>query len=347
MEDEMADDAPAVTAPGFYDMPAEAYHADPAPTPSLSSGFLSKIVTGTVAEAFNSHPRLNPEREEKDNRKFDLGSIAHTLVLGKGCEIEVIDAADYKAKAAQTARAEALANGKQPCLVGVFEKAEAMKVALFEQLADFPDELETFTDDAGVSEQAGFWREPVLIGGVERNMWGRALFDWRHASKPIIRDYKTYNGERGADPEGFIKGLINGGRDIQDPWYSRGLAAIMGGDLTWEDVDFRFIVQDPNPPYLISIVALDDRRWSAERCRWAVDRWGAAAGAALWRGLSPITHYVSPPTYARIQWEERMMREFDAEQSLADIGRPALQLRDPEEYRVPDPERIEGGDTDD
>lgn len=346
----MADEAPVVTSPGFYDMDAEHYHADPAPKPSLSSGFLATIVTETVAAARQSHPRMNPDREEKDNRKFDLGRVAHTLVLGKGADIEPLDVDGYTTKAAKEARDAAWAAGKQPCLLKVYETAVAMRTALFEQLADHPDELETFTN-AGVSEQPAFWQQPVMMQGVERKLWGRALIDWRHSDRPMIRDYKTYDGQLGADPESFIRGLIASGKDIQDPWYSTGaaaaLAATTGEDLTWEDMSFKFIVQDPNPPYLVAVVELDDRRWSYERMRWAVDRWGAAAIANLWRGFAPVTHYVPPPTYARIQWEERMMREFEAEQALADDGRPALSLENPEVYAVPDPERMIGGDTDD
>lgn len=344
--------APAVTAPGFYTMDAEHYHSDPAPKPSLSSGFLAEIVTGTVASAKESHPRIGRQKTDEEKqaerlKKYDLGTVAHTLVLGVGREIVVIDEPDWKKGTAQKARTEAFEAGKTPCLLKTFEQAEAMRTALMEQLAEHPDEHDTFTDK-GVSEEAVFWQQPVMIAGVERKLWGRSMNDWRHSIKPQIRDYKTYDGLHGADPAGFVKGLIAMGKDIQDPWYSMGtaaaLAATTGEDLTWEDVDFKFIVQDPNPPYLIAVVELDDRRWSYERAHWAIDRWGAAAGANLWRGFAPITHYVPPPTYARIQWEERMLREWEAEQALLDAGKPALQLLDPAEYQVPDPERIKGSD---
>jgi hypothetical protein len=344
-----------VTTPGFYDMAAQRYHEDPAPKPSLSSGFLATIVTETVAVARQGHPRLNPDRKEVDNRKFDLGRVAHTLVLGKGEEIEPLDFDGYTTKAAREARDEAIAAGRQPCLLKVYETALAMRTALFQQLADLPEERDTFINDVagnqvGVSEMPAFWQQPVVIGGTERKLWGRALVDWRSLKRPVVRDYKTYDGQLGSDPEAFIKGLISTGKDIQDPWYSTGVAAALsaetGTEIAWDEINFRFIVQDPNPPYLVSVIELDDRRWSYERMRWAIDRWGAAAGANLFRGHAPVTHYVPPPTYARIQWEERMMREFEAEQALAEDGRPALQLQDPSTYAVPDPELIQGGDTD-
>lgn len=337
----------------FYEMDAEHYHSDPAPKPSMSAGMLSTIVAQTVATAKEEHPRLGAPKTEEElkkarEKKYDLGTVAHTLVLGVGREIVVIEEDDWKKKVAQTARDEAFAAGKTPCLVKTYEQALAMREALMNQLADLPEERETFVAGEGVAEQPGFWQEQTQVG----KFWGRCLPDWRttKSGQIVVRDYKTYGGQNGADPTGFVKGLISSGRDVQDPWYSRGVAAILGQEtkqlIPWEEVDFRFVVQDPEPPYQVAIVALDDRRWSGERCRWAIDRWAAAAGAGLWRGHAPITHYVQVPTWARIQWEERMLAEFEAEQAIGEDGRPALSLRDPEEYRAPNPNEIKGSDDD-
>lgn len=324
----------AVTGPGFYDFEADHYHADPAPRPSMSSGFLATIVTQTVAAAKEGHPRLTPRDEpEKDNKQFDIGTVAHTLVLGKGREIDVIDADAWTTKAAKEARAASKEAGRTPVLAKHHETATAMRTALFEQLADLPDEHDTFLADVGEAEQAGFWQEPTALG----KMWGRALYDWRATGRLVIRDYKTYAGQLGADPDGFIKGIISTGKDVQDPWYSRGYAAIAsleaGETIPWEAVDFKFIVQDPSPPYLVAVVALNDRAWSGERCQWAIDRWAAAAGAQLWRGFAPETHYVDPPVWAKTAWEQRMLREWEAEQRMKDAGLPALNLRAPDAYR--------------
>jgi hypothetical protein len=316
----------------------------------MSSGLLSTIVTGTVAAAHAGHPKLGlPVTEEEltkeREKKYDLGTVAHTTVLGVGREIVVIDAADWKTKAAQEARKAAFAAGKTPALLKTVDQAAEMRDALFQQLSEMPEERDTF-GATGKAEEAGFAKVPTAGGG----MWGRILCDWRSTAsgRLVIRDYKTYGGQYGADPDGFVRGLISSGRDIQDPWYSMVAAIITshGTDeqIAWDDVDFRFVVQDPNPPYLAVVVALDDRRWSYERMRWAVDKWALAARSNLWRGFSPLTHYIGVPTYARIAWEQRMLSEFQAEQAIAEDGRPALPLLDPETYAAPSPDRIEGTD---
>lgn len=326
---------PAVIGWGFLDIDAEHYHADPAPRPSMSSGLLATLITGTIAEAKEAHPRLTPRDEpEEDNKKFDIGTVAHTLVLGKGREIDVVDADAWTTKAAKDARVASRAAGRTPVLGKHYEQAEAMRAALFDQLASIKGEEDTFSAAAGVAEQAGFWQEQTPLG----KMWGRALYDWRSTGRLVIRDYKTYNGQQGADPDGFIKGIIGTGKDVQDPWYSRGFAAIAGAEagetIPWEAVDFKFIVQDPNPPYLVAVVALNDRAWSNERCQWAIDRWAAAAGANLWRGFVPAVHYVDPPSWAKAQWEARMLREWEGEQAMLEQGLPALALKEPDAYRV-------------
>jgi hypothetical protein len=336
----------AIEGPGFYDMPAEVYHADPAPKPSLSSGLLADVITGTVLEAKEGHPRLGNREPEVDNKKFDVGTIAHTLVLGKGREIVPLDYDAWTTKAAKEDRAAALAEGKSPVKAADYERALLMRTRLFEQLAEIPGEEETFhqlgTPEAPISfaEQAAFWQEPTALG----RLWNRSLMDWRRGDRPVIRDYKTFGGQRGADPDGFVKWLCGEGKDIQDPHYSAGMAAVIAHqlqvDIAWDEVDFAFVVQDPNPPFLVSVVKLypEDREWSYERRRWAIDRWAANAGSGLWRGFEPLVHEVRAPGWAKSQWEWRMLNTFEAEQKLAEMGRPALDLKAPDEYRVADDE---------
>lgn len=321
---------PAITGWGFYDIGAEAYHADPAPRPSLSSGLLAEVVTGTLATAYQGHPRLGPPRQEDDNKRFDLGTIAHTLVLGKGRTIDVFDGDNWVTKAAKEFRAAAKEAGRSPVLARQHEDATAMRTALFQQLATMPGEEDTFQAENAIAEQAGFWQEPSPLG----KLWGRALFDWRRTDRLVIRDYKTFAGERGADPDAFFQSLIRTGKDVQGPWYSRGLAAIVGDGATWADVDFKFVVQEPSPPYLVSVVAYHDPAWSNERLQWAIDRWAAAAGANLWRGFIPEPHLVAPPVWARTAWEQRMIREWEGEQLLLSQGRAALALKEPDAYRA-------------
>jgi hypothetical protein len=322
-----------VKVPGYYDFTAEQYHADPAPRPSGSSGTLATLIVDTPRAAKETHPRLRtvgtPEQEEERekkqrDKKFDLGSIAHTLLLGKGREIVVIDAADWKTKAAKEQRDEAFANGLQPCLAKTFEKAQMMVEAARLQLGDDKENSDAFTN--GRAEIPLFWQEQTKPG----KMWMRAMLDWQMDDRRRIYDYKTF--ARGADPDQFNRWLAGAGKDIQDPFYSRGVAALEGCD--WQDVDFRFVVQDTEFPYLLCTVRLvpeeqeaqGGRLWSYERSQWAIDKWAACAAAGLYRGFIPRTHHVAAPAWAQTQWDLRRRADEAGEQMMQEQGEKAVLL---------------------
>ncbi|TKD50552.1 PD-(D/E)XK nuclease-like domain-containing protein [Sphingomonas baiyangensis] len=292
-----------IEAPGFYDLPAAEYHADPCKRPSVSSGIISTIVDRTLADAKWKHPRLNPELEEEDRTQFDLGSVAHELLLGRGSGIVVIDADDWRTKAAKEGREAAIAAGRQPCLTKVYEQAEAMAAAARQQLADDADNADAFTN--GVPEQVAIWMEETSAGAI----YCRSMMDWRMNARPAIYDYKTF--APGPDPDGFVKYLFREARDVQDPFYSRGLAKLIECD--WRDVEFRYVVQDPKPPYTLAVIQLDEqaREFAHERTMWAIERWASAGRAGRFEGYRPRTHYVAPPSYEMVAWAaKRQADEF-------------------------------------
>lgn len=300
---------PEVTAPGFYpDFTEDQYHADPAPRPSMSSGIAATLIVGTPAQAKHKHPRLNPELELDDSTKYDLGNVAHELVLGRGPGIVPLDYGDWKKKEAQEARKALIEQGKQPCLLKVYEQAQAMHLALRVQLGDDPENSDAFTN--GVGEEAAFWKAQTPLG----QMWMRQLTDWRMTGRPAIYDYKTFAGERGADPEAFVKHIVGQGKDVQDPHYSRGLAAILG--IPVEDVVFRFVVQDPKPPYNAVVVEFDAQTKEFAHKRWdyAVKKWAMCAASGIYPGFPARTHYVGAPGWAQVQFEQKLIAEEMAEE---------------------------------
>src|SRR6266571_488600 len=71
-----------VMTPGIYTLTAEQYHADPAPTASLSSSVASILLDQSPLHAWLAHPRLNHSYVREDaNSRFDLGSAAHMMLL--------------------------------------------------------------------------------------------------------------------------------------------------------------------------------------------------------------------------------------------------------------------------
>lgn len=301
-------DAPSsrIAAPGFYDLAPEAYHADPCERPSVSSGIISTIVTDTLAAARWKHPRLNPDLEPDDNTNYDLGSVAHELVLGKGSGIVVIDADDWRKKDTQEQRDAALEAGRQPCLAKVYEQACAMRDAAREQLAHDPENRDFF-EAPGVSEQVAIWGHETDAG----NIFCRAMMDRRLLERPAIYDYKTF--KPGADPDGFVKYLFREGRAVQDPFYSMGLCKLLG--TNWFRAEFRYVVQSPDAPYVLSVIQLDEqaRDLAWQQTSWALEVWGKALRDGHFPGYRPRTHYVAPPPYEVTRWDDRMAADQHAD----------------------------------
>lgn len=309
-----------VTGPGYYRMTNEAYHLDPAPRPSVSAGLLTTLIDKTPRDAWFTHPRLNPpeptedEDEDEDGNKtaFDFGNVAHTLILGEGDELVVIDAKDWRTKAAKEQRAAAFEAGKQPCLAKIYEKAERCVEAVRQQLADDPDNFDAFTAP-GHSEVNAFAQLETFAG----RMWARCRMD-RRTHDMRIYDFKTL--KVGTDSEDFSKYLVREGRDIQAVHYQQIEARLQ--DVSWDAISFRFVVVDPDPPHTLVVVEQSAQmaQWSQERWQWAIDKWAKCGAAGRWPGRTPATHYIDAPGYAQTSWEAKVQMDAAGERMVEARG---------------------------
>lgn len=306
-----------ITAPGVYDIPAEVYHADPCFEPSLSSGIAKTLLGKSPAHAKLAHPRLNPDHQPENAERFDLGSAAHALMLGDPQQFEVIDADDWRTKAAKEARDAAREAGRIPLLARQWDEVCAMVAAGRMQLAAHPEANEAFNPDLGASEQTLVWEE----GGI----WCRARLDWKPHAGNVFYDYKTTGGS--ADPAEWARTCFNVGTDIQAGFYRRGIAAVLG----IENAHFRFVVQETSPPYALSVVELDpyacaiaDRKADVAIRWW---RWCMTTGH--WPGFPARVAYIEMPPWEDRRWTEREEREQLASAAGEDLMEMALRWQAP------------------
>jgi len=73
--------------------------------------------------AWTECPRLNPNYEPDDDTKFDIGNVAHRVLLGRGKDISVVDFPDWRKKEAQELREAAADRGCIAVLRHQFEQA--------------------------------------------------------------------------------------------------------------------------------------------------------------------------------------------------------------------------------
>jgi hypothetical protein len=288
-----------IDAPGIYDMPAAAYHADPCPAPSLSCSIAVKLCQASPAHARAAHPRLTPDAVEEKAEAFDLGTVAHALLLeGSDARVAVIDAKDFRTKAAQEARDAAYAAGQCPILAARWTDVQAMVAAARGQLDAHRDGGRAmFT--SGKPEQTVIWQE---AGGV----WCRARLDYLRlaADGPAVDDYKTTSGS--ANPEHWSRSLFDRGGDLQAAWYRRAVLHVTGVEPT-----FRYAVQETFPPYALSVISLgpDALLLAEKKCLYALEQWTRCLARNEWPSYPRETAYAGLPPWEEARWLERELRE--------------------------------------
>ncbi len=275
---------------GIYNIALTDYINDPAPEPSLNASIATTLLTATPAHARLQHPRLNPQQDREESSRLDLGTIAHGILLeGDSSRVVVIDADDWRKKETKEQRDEARAAGKLPILKAdhatVLEMVKAAEgyIYLSEIAADFK---------AAIPEQTLIWQE---AGIWLRCRPDKATPDWR-----VVFDYKTCAGT--AHPAVWAKSaMVRYGYDIQAAINLRGVKALTKAKRT----TFVFLVQEIEPPYVLSIVSLSPEwlQLADDKLRVAMSIWQGCTRKNEWPGYPSRIAYVEPPAFASMDWD--------------------------------------------
>jgi hypothetical protein len=293
-------DADAITEPGFYRMACEQYHRDPLPEPSLSNSIAKVMLGRSPRHAWARHPRLNPDcPPQEPNRQMDFGTVAHCLLLGKGREIVLVEAADWKTKAAKEARAEAAASGKVAVLAHKFEQADAMASAVRRQVEKVSDCENAFI--AGDPELVLAWREG--------SSWCRSMVDWieprRATGHIVVYDLKTT--AMSAAPHAVSRLLYGQEYEMQAAFITAGIEALIP-DAAGK-VIVRFVVVENDPPHLCSVVELDAAGLAIGRKKMhaALGLWQRCLADDHWPGYPDRIVEAELPPWCEAGWLEREM----------------------------------------
>lgn len=249
------------------------YHAD---TASLSSSG-AKLILDCPARF-----RARMDAPPKPKREFDIGHVAHRLILGKGSEFVVLDpavhgltkdgtpAANPRATTAwKQAEIAARSRDLVPIHADDFAKAEAMAKAVHEHpyagrlLADGQAEVSLYVDDPGGT-------------GVKL----RARPDWMTEvdGRVCMLDAKTTTNSRPGD---FARKAAELGYHVQDAFYRLVARALELDD----DPLFVFVPVEKEPPHLVSTVRFDhpDDIAEADRLvRKAIDTYARCVETGEW-----------------------------------------------------------------
>jgi hypothetical protein len=273
---------------GTYDDIKDAeYHGN---AERLSSTGARLLLPPSVPEMF----KYRQQTAEKPKRIYDVGTITHHLVLGKGATFEVLDPAIHGlnldgspsanprgTKSWKAAESDARRAGKVPIHENDFDAA----VRMTDSILSHTEAAAILLSDSGKAEMSLYATDPV---------WGvqlRARPDWMDGEE--LDDVKTAVS---AHPATFARHAAKFGYHIQAAFYRRA-AQLLG---IAADPRFRFVVVEKEPPHLVSVVEYDDEA-KAEGDREvdeAIRTYAACMASGRWPGYDEGTHPISLPLWA-------------------------------------------------
>jgi hypothetical protein len=291
-----------VTESGIYtDMRAADYFADPAPRPSMTQSIAKLILERSPLHAWHAHPRLNTKAHEAEEYSTAqaIGNAAHKLLLGRGKDVVIIEADNFRTKQAQETRDQVSAEGKVPILAKHHLRARVMVDVARARL-----KLLLLDDFDGDSEAVLVWNED--------GSWYRSMIDRISADRRIVLDYKT-SGMNCA-PHVVGRMMVDAGWDLQAAMHERGLNAIHPDSAGRRR--HIFIAQENEEPYALTVCELSEAvlTMGRKKLHAAINLWGMCKATNNWPGYPSQIVMPEYPGFAENQWLEREEREFSGQQ---------------------------------
>jgi hypothetical protein len=274
------------------DVSAQAYHADPAPKPSLSASIARVLVKRSPRHAWHKQPRLNVDLKPKPpTQEMEDGTALHRLVLGAGSPLAIAPYDSWQSDAAKHFRAAARKNHATPVLRERYERillpcaASARK-----QMKAHQGCSPLFAP--GLAEVVAIW--------LEGSTYCRLRVDWL-PSDPTLPVCDLKFTSKSAAPEDWESEVWKE-HGLRSAWYLRGLAAVRGV----APPEYRLVVVEISEPFAVSVfaAAADVLAEGREQVDDALEIWGACMRLKRWPGYAPVVNRVEFPPWRAAKWEE-------------------------------------------
>ena len=254
--------------------------------PQLSSSGARTLLTSPKKFAYD---RENPRTATK---AMELGTVAHTMMLGTGTEGQVVqldgeDVAEFRSNAAKAARDAITAAGNIPVKRHEFDQIEAMIAAAKEN----PDAKELI-EAQGQAELTALAIDPRTGVGL------RARLDKvipRDNGVLEIVDAKT---AQSIDQFLFAKHAYSYGYHIQEAFYRHVYNIVTGRSL--DKIKFTFIVMEKTAPYDTLVCSLDPDsvHLGHEKTQQAIERFRDCMESGVWPARYDSKQIIRIPDYA-------------------------------------------------
>lgn len=261
------------------------YFADPCETPSLSQSLGHTLVSKSPAHAWLEHPKLGAQ-EREETKATDNGKVIHQMLLEDAPLILVVEADNWRTKAAQESRENAREGGLIPVLKKDYDELLLAVQAIRWRLSDLGIELD------GDSEVKVAWEAETSDGLLVQC---RGMLDHLKLHRGVVYDLKTI---RSAHPKVCSRHAVEYGYDIQAAAYTQAVCAL---DPALSGlVDFTFLFCEIEPPYSVTPARPDGMLRELGQTRWqrAVDVWARCLSENHWPAYAESVIPLTAPAWA-------------------------------------------------
>lgn len=269
-----------ITGPGVYDGLDEAvYHADTA----LADGFGPSLSSTGAKSVLHAPAKFEWEQGNPSyERKFNVGTAVHTRVLGIGDGIVQYPDEYLTKSGAISSKAEVKEWEKE-------QRAAGLVPLKAEQARDVINAAESVLTHPVASRvlAAGRPEQSIYATDTATGVTMRGRVDWLRGNAVI--DLKTTG--QSAHPWRFARTCADLGYDLQAAWYLKILT-----ELGYPaDFPYLHVVVEIEPPYLVSVVQLDDDSLAAgwAQAERALETYARCVETDDWPGypeeITPIT----------------------------------------------------------
>lgn len=294
-----------ITSPGLHpDIDEEVYHADPCPEPSLSASLAKTIIGESALHGFLQHPRLglgsdDDESEDeaeavKAQNQMDKGTLAHSLLLGRGRPVVICEEKTWQKNIAKEFRINARAAGNLPVLRKWYTKASAMRAGAEKEL-----------------KRLGFWDlheagKSEITGACQRDgLWMRARFDRLTVNEEagVIFDWKIGKQSNPAVIDRHIADMdYDLGAEMYRDILERIFPALAGRTR------YVLLFQEPTSPFCLVPTELNGEFRALGQMKYtrAFETWKRCLDTGIWPGYAEGIHHAAPPAYAVTREYEKL-----------------------------------------
>lgn len=268
------------------------YHRDVAPGGSLSSSGARALLDPGCPAQFD-HDRKRPQLAKKE---FEIGTAAHSMLLGTGADLVVVDAEKWTTNAAKAEVLAIRAEGKIPLKQSDMDKVTAMVAAVRAHHQAGP-----LFAPGGIAEQSLYWTDPAT--GVTCRC--RPDYLQQYPDLTLCVDLKT---AAKADPTAVSKAIAERNYHMQDAWYIDGIQAVTG-----QQARFVLVFVSKTAPYLITVreISEADRAIGRAKNQRALRTYAECERNGEWpdwTGPTDQIPYISLPPYVAQREAEEFLK---------------------------------------